>query len=76
MECKDPHDKEIEKGGRKMDIGMKVHYRKERGWSGKLYYVQISEKEYRERERVKLAFGIILGMPLMVFIMAMAAGMI
>lgn len=59
-----------------MDIGMKVHYRKERGWSGKLYYVQISEAEYRARERVKLAFGIILGMPAMVWIMALAAGLI
>ena len=59
-----------------MDIGMKAHYRKERGWSGKLYYVQMSEKEYRSRERLKLAAGIILGMPMMVFIMAMAAGMI
>lgn len=59
-----------------MDIGMKAHYRKERGWSGKLYYVQMSEKEYRSRERAKLAAGILLGMPMMVFIMAMAAGMI
>lgn len=59
-----------------MDLGIKVHYRRERGWSGKRYLVQISEEEYLARERVKLAVAVVLGTPLMVFVMALAAGMI
>ena len=59
-----------------MELGIREKYRKERGWSGRVYYVRMSEAEVRARERVKLAFGILFGMPMMIFIMAMAAGLI
>ena len=55
-----------------MNLGCTIHYRKERGWSGKLYYVQMSEKEYRTREQLKLALAIFLGTPLMVFLLGLA----
>ncbi len=47
-----------------------------RGWSGKRYYIEMDMTEIRERERLKLILGVIIGMPVMGFIMALAAGVI
>ncbi len=47
-----------------------------RGWSGKRYYMEMTMEETRERERLKLILGVIIGMPVMGIIMALAAGVI
>ena len=53
-----------------------VRYRRERGWSGRTYYVRMTEREIRVIESLKLAVGIVVCVPVMVWIMAWAAGLI
>lgn len=47
-----------------------------KGWSGKKYYMEMDMAEIRERDRFHLILGVIIGMPVMGFIMALAAGVI
>ena len=51
-------------------------YRTVKGWDGRVYRVYLSQDELEYRERVKLWASVLLGTPLMVVIMALAAGMI
>ncbi len=51
-------------------------YRKERGWSGRTYYVQMSEKERRESERLKMILCVPTVMTVMAVIMCVCAGII
>lgn len=59
-----------------MDLGMKVHFRKEVGWTGRVYYIAMSDEEVRAREKLKLIISVVLGTPVWILIMAWAAGMI
>lgn len=56
--------------------GEMVRYRRERGWDGRVYFVRMSEREARVIERLKLAVGIVVVVPLMIIAFAAAAGML
>ena len=59
-----------------MNLSTDIHYRRYRGWSGKIYYVQMTEAEVKAREKIKLIASILITVPAMIIIMALAAGMI
>ena len=50
-------------------------YKKVKGWSGKVYYCPMTKAEIAARRRLELV-GSVLCMPVIVFIMALAAGLI
>ncbi len=51
-------------------------YRKERGWSGKVYTVRMSAKEMEERRVLELVIGVPAVMTVMAFLSCLAAGII
>ena len=59
-----------------MELGVKVRYKAVRGWSGKWYRVRMTQEEIRRRNVIGLIAGIVIGTPVWILIMAMAAGLI
>ena len=59
-----------------MELGMKVQYKTVKGWSGKKYQVRMTEKEINARRVIGLVVGIVVGTPLWIAVMALAAGLI
>ena len=55
---------------------METYYRKHRGWNGTIYYVRMSEREAEERRKIGVVLSVILMPPIMIFIFALAAGLI
>lgn len=53
-----------------------VRYKTVRGWSGTRYRVRMTDEEIRAIEGVKLLTGILIGVPGLVVLMAVAAGLI
>ncbi len=54
---------------------MESRYRKFKGWSGKVYWVRMSEEEVEERRKLHLFLGVITITPIWTFIMCIAAGL-
>ena len=59
-----------------MRLGVPVRYKTVRGWSGKRYWIRMTEREIQARRILGLVGCVVIGMPLLVLIMAVAAGLI
>ena len=59
-----------------MEISVKEQYRTVRGWSGRRYRVQMTNAEIEARRIWGLIGGIVIGVPVWVIAMALAAGLI
>lgn len=60
----------------KIRLDTPVKYRRFRGWDGRVYHIRLTEEEIRRIERLKLAVGIAVVVPLMIVLFAAAAGML
>ena len=60
--------------GIRMDIP--VRYRTVRGWSGRKYLVRMTESEINARRILGLIGCILVGVPIWILIMAIAAGVV
>ena len=59
-----------------MRLGVPVRYKTVRGWSGKKYWIRLTEREIQARRIIGLIGCVVIGMPAMVLIMAVAVGLI
>lgn len=59
-----------------MQLGTHPQYKVVKGWSGKRYKVQMSQSEINAREVIRLVGSILIVTPVMIVLMAMAAGLI
>ena len=60
----------------KIRMDVPVKYRKFKGWDGRIYHIRLTEQEIRRIETLKLTIGILVGVPVMITVMAWAAGLI
>ena len=59
-----------------MKLDTPVRYKTFKGWDGKRYKVRMTPKEIRERNALGILFGILIGVPVWILVMAKAAGLI
>lgn len=59
-----------------MEVRMREQYKTVRGWSGKRYRVQMTNAEIEARRIWGLVGAVVIGVPVWVFAMALAAGLI
>ena len=52
-----------------------TRYKKFKGWSGKVYWVKMSQEEAEARRKLGLLVGILTVTPLSIIVMAFAAGL-
>ena len=57
-------------------LGTEPQYRTVKGWSGKKYLVQMTQAEIDARETIRLIGSILIVTPVMIIVMAIAAGLI
>ena len=57
-------------------LGTNPQYRTVKGWSGKRYQVQMTQAEIDARETVRLITSILIVTPVMIIVMAFAAGLL
>ena len=53
---------------------MGIRYRKHKGWDGKIYLVRMSQEEIEGRRKLGLVLGIVIGTPIWMLAMSLAAG--
>lgn len=53
-----------------------MHFRKERGWSGRTYWVQMTQQEIEARRKFGLVVSVLVTMPIMAVVMCVCAGLI
>lgn len=53
-----------------------MRFRKERGWSGRTYWVQMTRQEIEARRKLGLVVGVMVTMPVMAVLMCLCAGLI
>lgn len=51
-------------------------YKTVKGWSGKKYYVKMTEAEIESRRKLGLFISVMVTVPAMVFLFALCAGML
>ena len=53
-----------------------IRYKKFKGWNGKIYLVQMSQAEIEVRRKLGVVLGIFTMVPVMILLMALAAGLV
>ncbi len=53
-----------------------MHFRKERGWSGRTYYVQMTPQEIEARRKLEMVIGVPVVMTVMAVLSCLCAGII
>lgn len=53
-----------------------MHFRKERGWSGRTYYVQMTTQEIEAQRKLGMVIGVPIVMIVLTVLMVLAAGLL